>query len=257
VAAFAHAPTRRLLLVQFIFAFLASAAIGWLLYNECFSTVTRAIDQLPAEGEIRSAQLDWRGPSPQMLAEGRLLAVTVDLNHTGGLRSAADLQLEFGRESFRFRSLLGAMDGRYPAGWIIAFNRTTLKPLWGAWRQAFLVGAIAGSIVSLLISWALLAALYSPAVTALGLVTNRDLDLARSWRLAGAALMPGALIMTAAIVSYGLDFIDLVTLMFAFGLHFVVPWVYLFLSLLFVPSAAAGAGVKKNPFGTSSDKRTR
>jgi hypothetical protein len=63
--------------------------------------------------------------------------------------------------------------------------------------------------------------------------------------------------MTAAIVSYGLDFIDLVTLMFAFGLHFVVPWVYLFLSLLFVPSAAAGAGVKKNPFGTSSDKRTR
>jgi hypothetical protein len=145
------------------------------------------------------------------------------------------------------------MDVRYPAGWVIAFNSTELKPKWGAWRPVFLAGAVGGTVVWLMITWSLLAAIYAPAIRIAGEFADRDLDFIRSWRLAGAALMPGAIIMTASIVAYGIGLMDLVALLFAFGVHLAVGWVYLFLSLLFVPGVSAG-GQKKNPFASNPGK---
>ena len=72
VAAFARAPLRRLLLVQFIVALLVGGTVVWLLRDAYFPTISAAIAQLPAEGEIRSGQMDWRGESPQLLAEGQI-----------------------------------------------------------------------------------------------------------------------------------------------------------------------------------------
>jgi uncharacterized membrane protein YgdD (TMEM256/DUF423 family) len=67
-----------------------------------------------------------------------------------------------------------------------------------------------------------------------------------SWRLAGAALMPGALLLSASLVAYGLSLCDLVQLCFAFGMHFVIGWVYLFVSPLFLNRALTAD--KNNPF---------
>jgi hypothetical protein len=244
VATFAHATTGRLWVVQFVFALLTAAAVGWLAQSEIIPTVTRAIWQLPDQGEIRSQRLDWRGPTPQLLAEGGLLALTVDVDHSGDLRPSSDMQVEFGKEDYRIRSLFGMMEGRYPEGWVIAFNRLDLEPKWGAWRPAFLAGAVGGTVVWLMVTWTLLALLYSPVVMLVGFFVNRRMPLSVSRRLCGAALMPGALVMTAAIVAYNIGLLDLVGLLSAFGLHLAVGWVYLFLSLLFV----AGAPQKKNPF---------
>ncbi|MGB7769579.1 MAG: hypothetical protein WBN22_12085 [Verrucomicrobiia bacterium] len=250
VAAFAGARLGRLLLVQCIVVLFTVAAVVWFIHNAYFPPIGTAIQKLPAAGEIRSGRLDWHDPSPQWLAEGRFLAFDVDLDHSGQIHSPADVQIEFGRESVRVFSLLGYQDWPYPRGYVIAFNRTKLEPLWGAWALELLLAAGAAVTVCLLLSWWLLATLYFPPAWLLGFFTNRDLNFRQSWRLAGAALMPGALLMAAAILLYGVGFWNLVSFGFAFGAHLLMGWVYLFLSLLFLPRAPASTS-KGNPFRSS------
>jgi hypothetical protein len=247
VAAFAGARLRRLLLVQFIVALLAAATVVWFIYNGCFPALGTAIQKLPATGEIRSGQLDWHGQSPQLLADGRFLALDVDLDHSGLIRSTADVQVEFGRGTVRVYSLFGYREWHYPRDYLIAFNRNALEPLWGAWAVELPFGAGAAAMLCLLLSWSLLATLYFLPVWVLGLFANRDLNFRQSWRLAGAALMPGALLMTAAILFYGVGFLNLVSFGFTFGAHLLIGWIYLFVSLLFVPPAPATAS-QGNPF---------
>src|ERR1700677_4751526 len=87
VAAFARANFSWLLLTQFIMASLTAAAVAWFFSDGCFPTIQTAIDNLPADGQISSAQLDWNGDSFQKLAEGPFLAFDVDLGHSGQFRS--------------------------------------------------------------------------------------------------------------------------------------------------------------------------
>ncbi len=246
VAAFAHARLGRLLLVLLIVALLVGGVVAWLLRGGFFPTVTTAIEQLPAEGAVRQATLDWRGTSPQLLADGRFLSLAVDLDHTGEVRSLAHFQFEFGRTNVLVHSLLGYASANYPAGWVIAFNRTELLPRWGAWRPVWLALSVAGVVAYLLASWLVLATLYCGPVWLLGFFANRALTLPASWKLAGAALMPGALAMLVAILFYGLGMLDLVHLGFALAVHVLLGWVYLSVSTFFVPRIGEGMA---NPFG--------
>jgi hypothetical protein len=247
VAAFAHASFGRLLLLQIIIALVAAASVVWFLDDSVFPVVKTAIQNLPAAGEIRSAKLDWRGDSPKLLAEGRFLALDVDLNHSGKINSPADLQIEFGKETIWSSALLGYTEIPYPTGEIISFNRTDLEPLWGAWRAEILFIAAAATAIGVLASWWLLATIYFLPVWILGYFVNRDLNFRRSWKLSGAALLPGALLMAAGILLYNFGAVDLVQFGFIFGAHFVLGWIYLFVSLLFVPGIPA-ALPKGNPF---------
>jgi hypothetical protein len=90
--------------------------------------------------------------------------------------------------------------------------------------------------------------MYCLPVWLVGFFANRDLSLRGSWRLAGAALLPGALLLTAAIVLYGSGAFDLVRLAVAGAAHPVVGWVYLIVSPLRCPSHPAAGAIKKNPF---------
>lgn len=247
VAAFGRASLGRLLLVQFIIAALSAASVCSFVAGSCFPVVGQAIRRLPSEGEIRAGQLDWRGPSPQLLAEGRLVAFVVDLDHSGQIRSSAQLQVEFGRQTVRVFWLPGYAEFHYPAGWIIAFNQPAIEPRWDAWAPELLALAGAAVVLDLLFAWAALATVYFLPAWLLGFFTNRDLTLRASWKLSGAALMPGALALAAALLLCNLGFFHLVTLSFIVAAHFVLGWIYLFVSLLFVPrnSAAAPRG---NPF---------
>lgn len=247
VAAFAHSTFSRLFVVQFIIALLAAAAVAWLLDDACFPTVSAAIQKLPADGEIRSGQLDWRGGPPQMLVEGQILAFDVDTNHSGQIHSTRDVQIEFGAETIRIFSLLGYVDFPYLPGYVAPFNRTELGPLWGAWRAEILFLAAVAVTAALLLSWAALATLYFLPVWLLGFYTNRDLNFRRSWRLAGAALMPGTLLMAAGVLLYDIGLLNLVSFCFVFAAHLVLGWVYLFLSLLFLPRTSETPR-KGNPF---------
>jgi hypothetical protein len=247
VAAFARASFGRLLLVQIIIALFAAASVAWFLDDSVFPVIKAAIQNLPAAGEIRSAKLDWRGDSPKLLAEGRFLALDVDLNHGGKINSTADVQIEFGKETIWSSALLGYVEFPYPTGRVISFNRTELEPLWGAWMSTILFVAAMVTAVGLLASWWLLATLYFLPVWLLGFFVNRDLDFRGSWKLCGAALLPGALLMAAGILLYDFGAVDLVQFGFIFGAHFVLGWIYLFVSLLFVPAISTSTP-KGNPF---------
>jgi hypothetical protein len=247
VAAFAHAPFGRLLLVQVIVALIAAASVTWFLDDSICPVITGAIQNLPDSGEIRSGKLGWRGESPKLLAEGRVLAFDVDLDHDDKMNSTADVRIEFGQEEIWMFALLGYAEIPYPAGQVFSFNRTELEPLWGAWRSTILFFAAVAAAIGLLASWWLLATLYFLPVWLLGYFVNRDLNFRGSWQLSGAALLPGALLMTAGILLYDFGAVDLVQFGFIFAAHFVLAWIYLLVSLLFVPGISA-TQPKGNPF---------
>jgi hypothetical protein len=176
----------------------------------------------------------------------------VDLEHSGEVRSLAHFQFEFGKTNVLIYSLLGYTAWDYPNGWIIAFNRAELQPRWGAWRPVLLAMAVVGVAVYVLTSWIALAIIYFGPVWLLGFFINRDLSLPASWKLAGAALMPGAFVMLAALLLYGLGLLDLVQMSFALVVHLVVGWVYLGVSPCFTPRIGE-AKPGSNPF-TSAPK---
>ena len=247
VAAFARASFSRLLLVQFIVALLCAAPVVWFLYDGCFPVLDAAIQKMPATGEIRSGKLDWHGDSPQLLAEGKFMAFDVDLKHSGQIHSTADVQIEFGNDSIRIFSLLpGYSEIFYVPDRLAPFNRTELEPLWGAWAVEILFIAAAAVTVGLLLSWWILATMYFLPVWFLGFYANRDLNFRACWKLSGAALLPGALLMAAGVLLYDFGFLDLVSLGFIFAAHFALGWIYLFLSQLFLPRIPE-AKTKANP----------
>ncbi len=249
VAAFAGASPGRLLLVQFVFALLAAAAVVWFLRTAWFPTIRQAIQQLPAqEGNIQAGKLNWPEDSPQLLAEGRFLAFVVDTNHSGHLRSPAQIQIEFGRDGIYFRSLAGYRSWAYTPNLNFGFNRAELQPWWGAWSLPIQWLAFGAMLVWLMGSWALLATVYTIPAWLGGFFANRNLSLAGTWKLAGAALMPGALLMVTAIVLYGFQILDLVRLAVVISVHLIVGWVYVVSAVWVSPKLSPGSVAEKNPF---------
>lgn len=248
VAGFARASWGRLLVVQFIVALLAAGVVVWFLHARWWPVVSAAIQQLPDTGQIRSQRLEWSGTSPAALASNRFLGLVVDLKHEGSIRSAAHVQVEFGQADAKITSLLGFVLMSYPAHWTIAFNRTDLVPWWGAWSPMILALTAGGVVLALMLSWTVLAALYCAPVWLVGFFANRDLDARGSWKLAGAALIPGALFLSLALVLYGMGVLDPVRLMLAGVVHFVLGWVYCLISPLFTPRLHGAEAAKANPF---------
>jgi hypothetical protein len=255
VAAFARAPLSQLLLAQVVFALLSAGTMGWFVQRAWFPVMTKAIERIPSQGALRAGWLDWQGDSPQTLAENRFLALTIDLRHEGEARSPAHVQLEFGRTDLSVFSLLGSLTLAYPRVWVITLNREELMPRWGAWAPAIVAVIIAVGVPILMSIWAVLATVYSPLVWLAGFIGNRELSLRQSWRFASAALMPGALLMSVAIVAYGAAKLDLVQLLAAAAAHFVVGWIYLFLGPFYAPRPAAAAPLAQNPFAKAANKR--
>ena len=256
VAAFATAQFRRVFWVQFVFALLAAAAVGWFLHAAIAPTFRAAIDALPDESRITTGVLMWptNAAQPVLLAEGRVISVVVDLDQTGRVAGSADLKLQFGRSDWQLASFFGVLhapgllDTTYPLAYTVALNRADLLPWWGA-REPFLIGLVmVGMVVYLFASWWTLATLYTPLVCLGAFFGNRDVGLLGCWRMAGAALMPGAVFMTAAIVFYGLGAFQLPQLLLAVVMHLVVGWFYLVVSLMALPHIATAAAPKKNPF---------
>ena len=248
VAAFARASPGRLLLVQAIFALMTAGVFVWFLAHVWFPTIHQAIRQMPSSGQIRSGTLDWRADSPVRLAETHFLAITVDLEHQGQARFPAHVQVEFGRSSVRVFSLFGYLDLPYPKTRVLPFARTELDPWWGAWAPPLLAIAALAIIAGSLLGWAMLATLYFLPVWMIGYFGDRDLKPSGSWRLAGGSLLPGALLLSAAILFYGLEVVDLVQLTAAGVIHLVIGWIYLIGSVLALPRHPAEPNAINNPF---------
>lgn len=262
VAAFASATTNRLMLVQFLCALAGAVAAGWLVNWAWIPPIRAAIAALPAESNITRGELQWPTNSPFLLADDRFLCVAVDLDHVGKTVTSSDLLLEFGRNDWRISSVLGALDlpsmmnTRYPPGYTVALNRNELAPWWGA-REPFIIALVMGLTALLLMtSWVVLATVYAPLVWLGAFYANRMVTLGGCWRLAGAALLPGALFMFTAMVFYGLGAFDLLRLTLAFGMHVVVSWFYLVAGTICLPRHPAVPPPGANPFATEPPTAT-
>ncbi len=248
VAAFSRASLGRVLLVQFLVAAFVAVSVVWFLETAWFPVAREAIQQLPDTGEIRRGELVWHGDSPVRLAAGHFLSLAVDVWHEGNLGNESHLSVEFGRTDIRLRSLLGYAELIYPRDWKVEFNQSRLEPWFGAWSPWILAGAAAAVVVGLFVSWFALATLYWLPVWVLAFFANRDLGWRGSWRLAAAALLPGAIFLTLDIVAYGLCMVDLVGLGWGFGFHFVIGWIYVLAGVMLTPRHPAATVAAKNPF---------
>lgn len=247
VAAFSRASLTRVLLVQSCVALFAAGTVVWFLSHSWFPVVREAIQQLPAEGEIRRGELVWRGDSPKRLAANSFLSFSVDLWRDGAPSREAHVAVEFGRKDVRVHSLFGYAASRYPDA-VIEFNRPGMQPWWGAWEPWLLVAAAVATVAGLMASWWLLGTAYAVVVWLTALYANRELRWSGCWKLAAAAMMPGTLIMTLGVFAYGLGFVDLIRLAVVFAVHWLTEWIYLFVSPFFLPPDSEPGKQKRNPF---------
>lgn len=248
VAAFATASLGRLTLVLIIFAALAGLSTTTFLKSAWFPTISEATRNLPEVGNIRGGRLAWTGDSPALLANSSWLAVSVDLHRHQTYRPLCDLQVEFSDDSIRFLSLAGYMDTTYPKGWIIVFNQSELGAWWNAWEPFLAVGVGILTACGLLISWAVLAALYAIPAGAVCRFVDHGISFGAVWKVCCVAQMPGCLLMSFALLLYSLRTIDLVQWMFVGGAHLVLSWIYIFLATFFLQGTRARTRRKPNPF---------
>jgi len=256
VATFARAPLSHLLTVQMLCALVFVAAELSFLDRAWFPVVTDAIRHLQPEGRIQSGVLDWGGIAASTLAENRFLSLAVDLPHEGTVRSPAHFQVEFGRTGLKIFSVFGFVEAAYPARWTFAFNRPELEPAWGAWRPAFLAMAGLVTLAVLMAGWAIVALIYLGPVWVIGFLADRDLDLSACRRLAGAALMPGALLLSLGLVLYTLGILDLLQLGVVWALHLLAGWVYVCIAPFMVERPASAGAKASNPFAPAPATRT-
>ena len=256
MAAFARASLGLLLLVELLVASLCAGSVAWFLSTAWFPAVRQAIRQLPEQGSIDNQKLDSPLAFAQTLAENwPFLIVVLDLEKQRNASQTSDVLVEFHRNNFQVCSLFGCLLFNYPKGWSMEFNRPSLAPEWEAWEAIILSLASLLILMSLLISWASLAMFYCGVVRLLGFFKDRELTWSSSWRLASAAQMPGALLLAAGIICYGVGMVDLIRLLLLVVLHLVVSWLYLAFSPFFVPRLPDVAAPEENPFAAGPVKQ--
>ena len=233
VARFAVASLWRLLMVELVFALMVAATVVWFVQQAWVPVIDKSIRQMPPTGEIRAARLAW--PNGAVLQqEGPFMRIDVRPGGFTNVVESADLVLAFDASRLQVGSSLGLglLTLPYPTGWILSFNKTELEPWWGARSHMVLAGLGLLVVLTLLFAWSALGLLYTfPAKV---FSVNR-VDWAGAWKIAVAAQLPGALVMSIGIVFYGLKQLDLVALLVVWGVHLMLPWVYLMFSPILAP----------------------
>ena len=255
VAAFSTAKAGRLFLVQTVVALLVAGAASWFLSVHWFPAVRIAIRELPDAGAIRDGQLVSPRDSAAPLVETRYLCIAVDAMDTGVASSFADVRIEFHKTHWAACAFAGCVTRRYPAGEPIQFNRPEFEAWWGAW-QPMLFGLIPVAIVAALFaSWLVLATFGGLVAWLIAYFKDRQLSGIGAWKLAGAALLPGALLIAAGIVLYGLGIVNLLQLLCIWIAHVPVGWAYLAAAPFRLPRAIPKS--RRDPFGTAPRPRRR
>jgi hypothetical protein len=249
VAAFAFASGLRLTLLQLMTAALVAAAVVTFLRSAWFPVIEEAISELPRTGSIRNGLLDYPGPSTR-LAENSRLAVSVGLENSTTRGHVADLEVVFGRGAFLVCGALGCESRSYLPGYIVSFNRPELEPAWGAWRGPVQAIAAGASGFAVLVSWWILSVVYAPVVKLIAFFADRVVTWSGAYRLSGAALVPGAWLMAAAIVLYGMGGVDLPRFALLYVLHGITGLALVTTAPFFLPKIPRSGGRAANPFGS-------
>jgi len=249
VAAFAQAPWRRLLLAQALTALLCAASAVWFLAH-CYAPVlTQEIQKMPEGASLTGGQL--AGLPGTQITETKFLSIAATADEDADLDQSADVQIALRRDHLEISSILssalGSLEFDYNTQSALDLSRSHLEPWWGAWRPVVLVGAGFAVAVGLLLVWSVLAWIYAPAAKLVAWFCDRRLSWAGAWRLAGAALLPGAVLMALGLVFYGWQLVDVFGLGYFATVHLLAGWVYALAAPVFAPPLVSADKIC-NPF---------
>jgi hypothetical protein len=228
VAAFANGRLTRLLAFELAAAILAAAAALWFLHRAYCPILLQAIQKMPETARLEDGAL--QGVPDTLIAESQFLAIAATSQAGGEIGQDADLQIQFRQNDVCAGSVFWpdwGWDYQYGKGLSLNLARSNLEPWWGAWQPVLLAGMGAAVVLSLLLVWAALAMIYMAPAKFIAWFTDRFLSWGGAWRLASAALLPGAVMLAGAILLYGWSVMDLVGLSFSIAVHLVIGWVYL------------------------------
>lgn len=227
VARAAGAPRWQLWIALGLTAALSVTSVLFFLHRCWQPVIVAAIDQLGDGGRIHQGILQPGGASTDVtLASNRYLAIALNWTEAGPRDQVSDVRLILQIDRVLVCSLLGCTAVRYEVLGDRPVGRTETGAWWRAW-QPFLFTAVAlGHALYLLIAWWLLTVVYAWALRLLAFYLDRDLDFTGATRVAQAALIPGALWLTATVFLHAAGWLDLLSVLVVLVMHVPVGWLY-------------------------------
>jgi hypothetical protein len=215
----------------FLWAFGVALLVGFagerFVQRAWLPAVDAAVHGLPSFGGITRGRLDWPSNTVAELGKTTFLALRVNPQSTPVPGQAADVEVELGASEVSVRSLFGYWILPYPASLELAVNRPALEPLWATTTPYVQAAVLAVSAGAVCLGWALLALLAAPVIRLVAAVLRRDVTFSGCWRMAVMAMLPGALMVAAALALYASGGFRLVDLVVAFGLAHLLDLVLL------------------------------
>lgn len=249
VARFAYAGIGRLLAVSAFIALLCGAAIAALFALGWAPVIDQSIHVLPEEAVIRNGIFHWPRSAPEKLGGNSFLAIFANPAALNIPKEAAALQIELHDSRFILRFLVGYTPIPYPRDYIISLDKSELGPLWGAWKPALISAVLIASMLLLMLSWAILALLYAPIAALIAFYCDRRLRFTGAWKLACAALLPGAVLMSFGTFLYALGEITPLLFSLIAAAHLLLGWIYLLFSPLCLdPLPGTSSARRRHPF---------
>jgi hypothetical protein len=248
VAAFAQARVGRLLAAEFVVAIMIAVCIMWFLHRNYCPIILQAIQKMPETARVAQGKL--QGVPDTVIAESKFLAIAAMPQSGSQIGQDADLQIELRQNDLCTGSIFSpdwGLDFPYESGTVLSLGRSNLEPWWSAWQPVLLAATGAAVILLLVLGWTVLGSIYMIAAKFIAWFADRYLTWGGAWRLATAALLPGGILLTGAMILYGWSVIDLVGLSFFFAIHFILGWVYLVGGSLKV-TRLFPANLNRNPF---------
>lgn len=246
VASFANAPLAQLLATQGTFAFVLWLTLMFYISSSWVPAIDDTIERLPAGSRVAEGKLKIAGSSPNYFTDNRLVGIMWAYGDAPG--SGADIDVRLHPGEISISSLFGYLSLPYPSMVDQTLDRDSLAPRWGAWRPAIIPLVAGGLTLGVWGSWALLGAVYAWPIRVAVFFRDKLTSRLGCWKLCSAALMPGALLLTAAILFYTLGKIPVAGLAIAFCVHFVLGWSYVLCGAVALPLLPEAKQLKGNPF---------
>ena len=228
VAAFAGARLGRLLAAELVAAIMIATSIVWFLHRAYCPVILHAIQEMPETARVADGTL--QGVPETLIVESGFLAIAATPEPGREIGQGADLQIQLRQNDLCAGSVFWpdwGLEFSYGRGAAVNLARSNLEPWWSAWQPVLLAGTGVAIVLLLLLVWAVLAAVYMAPAKFIAWFADRYLTWGEAWRLASAALLPGALVVMGAVLLYGWSVIDLVGLSFFGAVNIIIGWVYL------------------------------
>ncbi len=253
VASFAHAPFWGLAAISLSLALLLSGlALHW-VNRAIIPPIRQAVEGLPTQAQLKAGILTWPEAAGPLLCEGPFLSLAVNPSDSRLMGQSADFQLDFRRDRFLLRTVLGEWSYSYDDRWALSLARAEVEPWWGAWQPFIQGGVFIGTFLFLQLSWLGLSIGASFFVRGSGVMLRRNIAWLGSWQLSYAALFPGAMLMGLAIILYTTLQLSLTGLMILMPTHLIVGLLYLIGGTVVLPPRAREVSRIPNPFGSRPD----